>query len=82
MSQKEAINVVSWVFGGFATVIVSARLFTRTVLTHYFGWDDAFIILSLVRTRRTDSIPVSHSVSLTQTKGKCPCVLLLGSNRH
>lgn len=59
MSQKEAISVVSWVFGGFATVTVSARLFTRTVLTRYAGWDDAFIVLSLVsRPRANLTFPV------------------------
>lgn len=78
MSQKEAISVVSWVFGGFATAVVSARLFTRMVLTHYAGWDDAFISLSLVRTLPTDS----HPVSLTQIEDELPCVLRLSPDRH
>ena len=52
MGHHEAIPIISWVFGGIATVIVGARLYTRGCLTHWMGWDDAFIVFALVSTPR------------------------------
>lgn len=50
MGHKESIIVISWVFGGIATVVVGGRLYTRVCLTHWMGWDDAFIVFALVST--------------------------------
>lgn len=48
-SQAEGITVVSWTLGSIAVVAVGARLFSRIFLTRNIGWDDAFIVFSLVR---------------------------------
>ncbi|PWY94237.1 hypothetical protein BO94DRAFT_458467 [Aspergillus sclerotioniger CBS 115572] len=42
------ITAVSWTFGGVATIVVIVRLYTRLLLTHKGGWDDVFIVLSLL----------------------------------
>ena len=36
----------------FGTFWVGARVYTRIFQTKSFGWDDAFIVLSCVRTER------------------------------
>ncbi|SPB42826.1 unnamed protein product [Aspergillus niger] len=42
------ITAVSWSFGGVAIIVVTIRLYTRLILTRKAGWDDFFIVLSLV----------------------------------
>lgn len=49
MSQSLTISVVSWFLGAISVIFVATRIFTRVVLTKNVGWDDGFIILSLVR---------------------------------
>ncbi|GLA52313.1 hypothetical protein AnigIFM63604_009162 [Aspergillus niger] len=42
------ITAVSWSFGGVAIIVVTIRLYTRLILTRKTGWDDFFIVLSLL----------------------------------
>lgn len=42
------ITAVSWSFGSVAIIVVAIRLYTRLILTRKAGWDDFFIVLSLV----------------------------------
>ncbi|KAI2829061.1 DNA polymerase alpha subunit B N-terminal family protein [Aspergillus niger] len=42
------ITAVSWSFGGVAIIVVTIRLYTRLILTRKAGWDDFFIVLSLL----------------------------------
>ncbi|GLA69080.1 hypothetical protein AtubIFM55763_008261 [Aspergillus tubingensis] len=42
------ITAVSWSFGSVAIIVVAIRLHTRLILTRKAGWDDFFIVLSLL----------------------------------
>ncbi|PYH31770.1 uncharacterized protein BO87DRAFT_428414 [Aspergillus neoniger CBS 115656] len=42
------ITAVSWSFGSVAIIVVAIRLYTRLILTRKAGWDDFFIVLSLL----------------------------------
>ncbi|RAK99541.1 uncharacterized protein BO80DRAFT_323005, partial [Aspergillus ibericus CBS 121593] len=42
------ITAVSWSFGSMAIIVVGIRLYTRLLLTRKAGWDDFFILLSLL----------------------------------
>lgn len=47
-NQEKDILIVSWIFCAFAVISVTARIFSRVVLTQNTGWDDVFIVISLV----------------------------------
>ncbi|GKZ29846.1 hypothetical protein AbraIFM66950_006707 [Aspergillus brasiliensis] len=42
------ITAVSWSFGSVSIIVVAIRLYTRLILTRKAGWDDFFIVLSLL----------------------------------
>lgn len=48
MDKGTEIEAVSWIFGSIASLAVVLRLYTRIWLTQKAGWDDGFIIVSLV----------------------------------
>ena len=45
---------VCWVFTSLATIFASLRLISRFRLSHYGGWDDLFIITSMVSLQKSD----------------------------
>jgi hypothetical protein len=46
--QKEVL-IVAWVTTGAALVTVSIKIFTRLRIVRVIGWDDFFIVFSMVR---------------------------------
>lgn len=46
--QKE-ILIVAWVTTGAAVVTVAIKIFTRLRIVRVIGWDDFFIVFSMVR---------------------------------
>ena len=46
--QKE-ILIVAWVTTGAAVVTVAIKIFTRLRIVLVIGWDDFFIVFSMVR---------------------------------
>lgn len=46
--QKEIVIVV-WATTAAALVTVTAKIFTRLRIVHVIGWDDFFIVFSMVR---------------------------------
>lgn len=50
-SRGSEIIVVAWVFTGIATVISSFGLFVKARISKELGWDDLFILLSMVSFR-------------------------------
>ena len=46
--QKEVL-VVAWVTTGVALVTVAIKIFTRLRIVRVIGWDDFFIVFSMVR---------------------------------
>ena len=48
-TRGNALLVVNAIFIGLVIVIVSLRLYTRLVIKRWFGLDDIFILLALVR---------------------------------
>jgi hypothetical protein len=46
--QKEVL-VVAWVTTGAALVTVAIKIFTRLRIVRVIGWDDFFIVFSMVR---------------------------------
>ena len=43
------IDAVNWAFTLVATAAVGARIYAKTKLTHNIGWDDFWILVSIVR---------------------------------
>lgn len=71
-SQAEKITVVSWTLASITIVVVGARLFSRLALTRNPWWDDAFIVLSLVR---VDPSPTRKEEVTYLSQVQCPCLL-------
>ena len=46
--QKEVL-IVAWVTTGAAFVTVAIKIFTRLRIVRVIGWDDFFIVFSMVR---------------------------------
>lgn len=46
--QKEVL-IVAWVTTGAALVTVAIKIFTRLRIVRVIGWDDFFIVFSMVR---------------------------------
>ena len=42
------INAVNWTFTSVAAVAVGARMYGRLKVTHNFGWDDFWIVVSIM----------------------------------
>lgn len=51
-NRQTEILLVAWTMTGAAILTVAIKLFARVRLVHVIGWDDLFIILSLVRSYR------------------------------
>lgn len=56
-SRQSEILVVAWVMTGTAIFMVCLKLFARATIVHVVGWDDFFIILSVV----TILLPALHT---------------------
>ena len=50
-TREVEINVIGWVFTGMAIATVGLKLFARGHMAKNLGWDDFFILLSMVSTR-------------------------------
>lgn len=50
-TREVEINVVGWVFTGIAIATVGLKLFARGYMAKNLGWDDFFIVFSIVSTR-------------------------------
>lgn len=48
-SRQTEVLVVAWTMTGAAILIVTVKIFTRVKIVQIIGWDDFFIIFSLVR---------------------------------
>jgi hypothetical protein len=46
--QKEVL-IVAWVTSGASLVTVAIKIFTRLRIVRVIGWDDFFIVFSMVR---------------------------------
>ena len=46
--QKEVL-IVAWVTTGASLVTVAIKIFTRLRIVRVIGWDDFFIVFSMVR---------------------------------
>ena len=57
--QKEVL-IVAWVTTGAALVTVAIKIFTRLRIVRVIGWDDFFIVFSMVRDRFTRSDQTLH----------------------
>ena len=44
-----SLNTVTWIFTALALVAVVLRLYTRTIISYAFGWDDAVITWAMVK---------------------------------
>ena len=53
-NRGPTINIVNWTFTAVATLCVVLRLFGRLRLTNNVGWDDFWILVSIV------SVPISE----------------------
>lgn len=49
-SRGAEIIIVAWVFTGISIVVAGLRLFVKARISKELGWDDFFILLSMVRT--------------------------------
>jgi hypothetical protein len=47
-SRQDEVLIVAWVTTGAAIVTVAIKLFARAQIVKIIGWDDVFIVLSLV----------------------------------
>lgn len=47
-SRGPEILLFAWLFTGAAIIVVSLRFFTKFRITDTVGWDDFFILLSIV----------------------------------
>ncbi|PKY08615.1 hypothetical protein P168DRAFT_314687 [Aspergillus campestris IBT 28561] len=57
------VNIVGWVFTGVAIVAVFLRLYARVKIVKRVGWDDFFIVFSLILSIVATAM-VSYSVTL------------------
>lgn len=48
-SRGAEIIIVAWVFTGIAIVVAALRFFVKARISKELGWDDFFILLSMVR---------------------------------
>lgn len=55
-SRQTEVLVVAWVTTGAAILTVIVKLFARVKIVQVVGWDDFFIILSVVRRRTCCSL--------------------------
>lgn len=58
-SRQTEVLVVAWVMTGLAICTVAFKLFARVKVVKIIGWDDFFIILSLVSYIPTCLLPYS-----------------------
>jgi hypothetical protein len=49
-TRGNALVIVNYIFISIAVITVLLRLYTRTFIKRWFGLDDIFIIVALVRT--------------------------------
>jgi hypothetical protein len=49
VTRGNSLTVLNTVFIGIALVIVALRIYTRVFVVRFFGIDDAFIIIAVVR---------------------------------
>jgi hypothetical protein len=47
-NRQDEVLVVAWVTTGVAIITVAVKLFTRAQIVKVIGWDDVFIVFSLV----------------------------------
>ncbi|WEW61910.1 hypothetical protein PRK78_007410 [Emydomyces testavorans] len=47
-NRGQTIDIIMWIEFGVALVLLLLRIFTRTRLIRFWGWDDAFMCLALV----------------------------------
>jgi hypothetical protein len=47
-NRQDEVLVVAWVTTGAAIITVAIKLFTRAQIVKVIGWDDVFIVFSLV----------------------------------
>jgi hypothetical protein len=50
VTRGSALMLVNAIFIGLVLITVFARLWTRLFITRWFGLDDVFVVLALVRT--------------------------------
>lgn len=51
-NRGPTINLVVWIFTGISLACVTARMYGRVFLTRNVGWDDFWIVLSMVSLRK------------------------------
>lgn len=54
-SRQSEVLIVAWVMTGAALLTVVIKLFTRLRVVKYIGWDDFFIVFSMVRAGATST---------------------------
>jgi hypothetical protein len=59
-SRQTEVLVVGWVMTGTAISTVAIKLFARAQIVKVIGWDDVFIMFSLV-SRRVVAVTMSRS---------------------
>ncbi|PLN85529.1 hypothetical protein BDW42DRAFT_183028 [Aspergillus taichungensis] len=62
-TRGPAVNIIGWVFTGVAIVAVFLRLYARVEVVKRVGWDDFFIVFSLILSIVATAM-VSYSVTL------------------
>jgi hypothetical protein len=75
VTRGNALLVVNYAFCSLAIITVALRLYTRALIKRWFGLDDIFIILALVRVRFGASNSDSNSEQIF-TIGLTAVVLL------
>ncbi len=51
MTRGDALVILNSVFIALVVIVVGLRMYTRLVIKRWFGYDDIFILLALVRQR-------------------------------
>lgn len=85
-SRQTEILVVAWVMTGLAICTVAFKLFARVKVVKIIGWDDFFIILSLV----SSSLRIPATLFIDWTRQVCSILasafvhygVTLGFGRH
>ena len=91
-SRGTEIVVIAWVFTGIAIAIVALRFFVKARISKELGWDDFFILLSIVcnshsRALRKDRLESLILMVLEQVTGTAASIFAsypvrLGLGRH
>lgn len=51
------MNAVGWTEASVAIVLLGARLFTRVKIVQHIGWDDYLMVMAVVSSPCSSSIP-------------------------